>query len=701
MSYSPPPSPPASAPPPLAPPLPPDNNGIPIISLITPPSSPVRAIGPAEPGSTSPQEQTPSPPSSPGTEQRPAALAGSQPRQPGLEYPSTRATRRRADREAARWARFVAADARRIRSAIFVPVKPTYEGKGKGRAKAVGGASVGDVAGASASALARAVSVGGGLAGGHSRKKNEKAPARVGGWARAGISKLRPSKGGSSAGARDGASNSPSPDERDGPTCDFCPVVNRNGGTLPSPILGPFTKGSMRKNIYVHHICAMWAPEVFHDPDTNELTNVIAAYHRSRGLECTVCLAKGATVGCYVDSCRRVYHFFCLYGRPPTSLSHPENNGPCTRHDEYFAAFCPAHSANANDEVYMKRMKADAELSTFLSERSSAVEAALDGDPGLGMDCPGFDVTGIRRNETETIFCWVWRVASVLPTDSWVTVVGRQQRRVLSRGERLAVRDLPRRVPRSALGLFGAPDSVAPGATSSCPAATATPGDGQGGATGAKSAGDRVPSPADGDAPDAPQGGPSGGWDAPADLVAVVEGAAAAPVERPASGRRRVFLMRNLRQCRALGRRVLRPSLPAVPSSYLHTTVVMPASTRPQSLPAGTSSGGGPAQGSTAGRAVGGSALSGAGSGGAGGGVVGGTPQWATVRGEELTPGDISGTAARGSGARVPGLGQRPIPAPCVPPTCRPDSAAGGEHAGVDNAGGEHARGERDHDRID
>jgi len=145
MSYSPPPSPPASAPPPLAPPA--ENNGIPIISLITPPSSPVRATGAAEPGSTSPQGPKPSSPSSPGREHRPAALEFCQPRQPRIEYPSTRASRRRADREAARWTRFVAAEARRVQRVAAATQEATYEGKGKGRAKAVGGASVGDVAG--------------------------------------------------------------------------------------------------------------------------------------------------------------------------------------------------------------------------------------------------------------------------------------------------------------------------------------------------------------------------------------------------------------------------------------------------------------------------------------------------------------------------------------------------------------------------
>jgi len=67
-------------------------------------------------------------------------------------------------------------------------------------------------------------------------------------------------------------------------------------------VLGPFTRNNMRKSIHVHLICAMWASEIFHDTEANELENVIAAYNRSRGLKCTVCLTNGATVGCYMPT---------------------------------------------------------------------------------------------------------------------------------------------------------------------------------------------------------------------------------------------------------------------------------------------------------------------------------------------------------------------------------------------------------------
>jgi len=168
--------------------------------------------------------------------------------------------------------------------------------------------------------------------------------------------------------------------------CAFCPAFNRNVGTLPSVILGPFTRRNVRKSIHVHLTCAMWAPESFHDPETNEMGNFISAYSRSRGLKCTVCLTIGATVGCYVPTCQNVYHFCCLYGTPPPSLSLIDNNGQCTRHDAYYAAFCPAHAESAKDDVYMPRIKADAGLSSFWRDRADAIEAALEGNPGLGTD---------------------------------------------------------------------------------------------------------------------------------------------------------------------------------------------------------------------------------------------------------------------------------------------------------------------------
>jgi len=197
----------------------------------------------------------------------------------------------------------------------------------------------------------------------------------------------------------------------------------------------------------------MWAPEVYHDPETNKLMNVGSAYHRSRGVTCTVCLTRGATVGCYAPSCHNVYHFCCLHGTPPP-WAYPEANGPCIRHDNYYAAFCSAHSSNANDGDFMQQMMADAELSNLLSDRAAAVESALLRNTEQGRECPSFDATGLRRSETETIFCGVWGVSCVTTATSWVTGMRRPQRRLLLPEKRISFRYVPLRVPRTALGVI-------------------------------------------------------------------------------------------------------------------------------------------------------------------------------------------------------------------------------------------------------
>ena len=352
------------------------------------------------------------------------------------------------------------------------------------------------------------------------------------------------------------------------PVCDFCPLVNRTGGTLPSPMLGPFNKGKMLKSVYVHEVCAMWVPEAYHDPETDELRNVISAYQRSRRLNCSVCGDKGASVGCYVPECTRVYHYCCLYASPPPSLDHPENDGPCFRHDDYYAAFCPAHSARATDDVFMQRMTADAAQSRFLMERAAAVQHAFDGHPEQGTDCPNYVITGLRRNETETIFCRVWGVASEAAESAWVSVATRPHRRALRRGERLAPRQYCRRIPRSAL-------AVALRTITAADARPATAAAQRGGAGGAA-------------------GGPGNDATCGLDgLAAVVVGGAA--VEKASDGngspprRAPVFLLRNIRRYHGPP---LRRSLPAVPLSFLSTPVVERPPTRPQSLPTGTGSGG-------------------------------------------------------------------------------------------------------------
>jgi len=654
MRSSTPPSPPPSAPPPR--PFSTCNGPIPIISLITPPSAHARDPGTTNPGSASSRAQSPSQPCTPGTSDgASAAEAVEKPREPLLEYQSTRAMRRRAQRDAGRRARLarLAADARRAQKAASAANKPSYEGEGKGRAKDGGSSSVDRAASASGGVVAVALEAGGG-SGGRRIKMTGMRTATLGGSARGGVGKKTSSPGGTSARAGARVHSVPSADEPDDPKFDFCRGVNRNGGTFSSPMLGPFTRGNMRKSVYVRHVRAMRAPEVFLDPDTNELISVSSAYNRSRGLECTVCGTSGATVGFYVALCRSVYHFCCLYGSPPPSLSHPEISGPCTRHDDYYAAFCPAHADNAKDEVYVQQMKADADLSTFLQDRASAVDAAPDGNPGLGTDCPSFAVTGIRLNEAETIFCRAWRVASVLPTDSWETVAGRIHRRPLRRGERMVARDVPRRVPRSALDLIGIRAAAVVNGTQTGAQKTVN---GQGRVPDGQSMASKAAGPAHVHALEGARRRRRESGNGEEAACANVEDGAAAPVTQAPSRRSSVFLMGDLRESRALGPRIMRLSLPAVPTSYLTTTVVKPAPTRPQSLPAGISRGGDrPATGSGDGRTVG----------GVGTVLVGDDPLDMGGEGGSATRG-VGRRTTRCSGGSAAGGWPQPVPAPVEP----------------------------------
>jgi len=521
--------------------------GIPILSLITPPASP-KAAGecvsrPSAP-SRSPHRQEP-----PRTRPSRSLCSSDEvrnglPRPPRViygvpNYPSSIATRRAERADRAWWARLLASDKRRRERAELDSNRAEsapYKGKAKGPAKCA--ASNAGSAGPS--------------------RPTVSTPRRRG----KGVGKRRPS-------AREFKKVDAHPDsEEPEHVCAFCPKVNRTGDTLPSPVLCPLTKGFMRQKVFLHHVCAMWAPEVDHDPETDRLCHVISAYQRSRGLKCSVCGDNDASVGCYVTECARAYHFCCLYGSPPPCAAHPKNVGLCVRHDAYYAPFCPEHASRANDDEYMRRMKADAEETTFLAERAAAVHAALNGHPEQGKDCPNYHITGLRRNETETIFSRVWGIASEAAEAFWVTVATRPQRPVLQRGERLSSRHSPRRVPRSALA-----DALrAPLATDGEPAGAAT-------ATVAAS-------------------GDSNGT---------------------RTRRAAVFLLRNLRRYRGPA---LRRSLPTVPSCFLSTHVAKGLTTKPSSPETETESGEKQTRGRCAG-AGGGGAASADGDGLAGGGAGG------------------------------------------------------------------------------
>jgi len=215
-------------------------------------------------------------------------------------------------------------------------------------------------------------------------------------------------------------------------------------------------------------------------------------------------------------------------------------------------------------------MTDDAALSTFLSDRAAAVQAAMEDEPTQGMDCPNYAVTGVRRNETETISCRVGGVSSVEVDTAWVTVAGHPYRRVVRSGERVATRDHLLQVPRCALsvalraGGAGAARGGAAGIQTSLANVgdAVAPYDGNASAAAAASAADAAGELA------------AGGWHRG-------EAKVAAAFQSPA------FLVRNVRRVQGVGRGALRRSLPAVPGSFLRTTVVRSVPTRRLSLPVG------------------------------------------------------------------------------------------------------------------
>jgi len=102
--------------------------------------------------------------------------------------------------------------------------------------------------------------------------------------------------------------------------------------------------------VYVHRICALWAPEVYCDPSTSTpdaLRNVEQAYRRGRYLRCTACNATGATIGCQVASCPKVFHFLCL------------QRGRCAFVQAQYAAWCNRHTHTMADAADKGNLSAD------------------------------------------------------------------------------------------------------------------------------------------------------------------------------------------------------------------------------------------------------------------------------------------------------------------------------------------------------
>ena len=129
--------------------------------------------------------------------------------------------------------------------------------------------------------------------------------------------------------------------------CGLCPQITRTGGVLASPLMGPYLLPSTTRPIFVHEICALWAPEVYCQENDGTLCKVSQAYRRGRHMRCYSCGSLGATVGCQVTSCRKVFHFLCL------------QRGRCAFVQASYAAWCSRHASIIGDDADKGNLSVD------------------------------------------------------------------------------------------------------------------------------------------------------------------------------------------------------------------------------------------------------------------------------------------------------------------------------------------------------
>ncbi|KAJ8901478.1 hypothetical protein NDN08_007324 [Rhodosorus marinus] len=207
-----------------------------------------------------------------------------------------------------------------------------------------------------------------------------------------------------------------------GAHCGLCPPLEREEEEqLMTELVGPFPKRDGSMSLFVHLECLLWAPEVYTDGHGN-FRMVYEVYNRGRKLVCATCGVKGATIGCYVESCRKSYHFACL------------KKGSCRLVEEHFVCFCPKHRGRADTAIFKQ----------IISAASAAAKARTEVkvDTTYGLDTPHSFFTGLRRGQQEVIFSLIWGVTTI-PNVEHVeeSLFSLKRRAVVKKSDRLRLRD--------------------------------------------------------------------------------------------------------------------------------------------------------------------------------------------------------------------------------------------------------------------
>ncbi|KAM7260304.1 hypothetical protein ACFE04_016045 [Oxalis oulophora] len=94
--------------------------------------------------------------------------------------------------------------------------------------------------------------------------------------------------------------------------------------------------------LHVHNACIQWTPQVYFVGET--IKNLKAELARGSRLKCSKCGLKGAVLGCYVESCRRSYHFPCAQEFSTCRWDYVSANFFHVYLEKYLL-LCPAHSS--------------------------------------------------------------------------------------------------------------------------------------------------------------------------------------------------------------------------------------------------------------------------------------------------------------------------------------------------------------------
>lgn len=116
--------------------------------------------------------------------------------------------------------------------------------------------------------------------------------------------------------------------------CIFCGVIGNEH------ICGPLKPATINGiPVLIHHLCALWAPQVYQQEGSDIYLNLEEEYRRAEDCVCTACGYTGAAICCTDPGCKCSYHLPCAIQTPNVFLD-----------VEAFELWCPMHADNDDDD---------------------------------------------------------------------------------------------------------------------------------------------------------------------------------------------------------------------------------------------------------------------------------------------------------------------------------------------------------------